>query len=98
MANKVYKVKIISVDKDTGIENVDVDSTLANVFMVGGRVENERSFTSIIMGTSVMEAASMLASGKETVPVVKLASCLIELQQRKSSDLEDDFLNAIMEG
>jgi len=98
MENKVYKLKIISVDKDTGVENVEVDDTLANVFMVGANPNDEDHFSSIVMGISTMAAATMLASSESTVPAVRLANCLIDLARMKSSRVEDAFLNAIMKG
>lgn len=98
MANEVYKVKIISVDKDTGVEKVEVDDTLANVFMVGAIPEDENRFSSIVMGVSTMAAATMLASSKSTVPAVRLANCLLDLQRMKSSNAEEAFLNAMMKG
>lgn len=98
MANKVFKVKIISVDNDTGIENVEVDKTLASVFMVGANPNDEDHFSSIVMGISTTAAATMLASSESTVPAVRLANCMLDLQKMKSSNVEDAFLNLIMKG
>lgn len=98
MANEVYKVKIISVDKETGIKKVEVDDTLASVFMVGENPEDERHFQSIVMGISMMRAATMLASSENTIPAVRLANCMLDLQKREPFNFEDAFLNAIMKG
>lgn len=98
MANEVYKVKIISVDKDTGVEKVEVDDTMSSVFMVGENPEDERRFCSILMGVSMLRAATMLASAENTIPAVRLANCLIDLERMKSSNVEDTILNAIMKG
>ena len=98
MANEFYKVKIISVDKDTGVETVEVDDTMANVFMVGESTEDEKHFRSIVMGVSNLRIATMLASSENTIAAVKLANCLLDLQKRESSVFEDAFLNAIMKG
>lgn len=98
MANEVYKVKITSVNKETGIETVELDETLSSVFMVGENPEDERRFRSIVMGVSMMRIATMLASSESTVPAVRLANCLIDLEKRESFNFEDAFLNAIMKG
>lgn len=98
MANEFYKVKIISVDKDTGAEKVEFDDALSSIFMVGENPEDERHFASFVMGVSMMSAATMLASSKNTIPAVKLANCLIDLEKRESFNFEDAFLNAIMKG
>lgn len=98
MENKVYKVKISSVDKETGNETVESNLTLKNVFLLGESVEDKKSFASVIMNTSLMTIAMMLASNEETQPVVKLANVMIGLVKDKSARVEDALLNAIMEG
>lgn len=98
MANKTYKVSIVCTDNDTGNEETVSDLTLNNVFLLGETVEKKGKFASIIMNTSIMDVAAMLASGNETKSIVRLASVMVELGKNRAESFEDELLNAIMKG
>lgn len=98
MENKAYKVKITSIDHDTGTETVEAERELKSVFLLGDNAEDEKSFATIILNTSIMKIAAMLASGSDTAHAVKLANVMLGMTEKKASGLEDLLLSAMMKG
>ena len=94
--NKIYKVVITSTDQDTGIEKVEDETCVRDVFLMGDNVKDGGTFTTLLMNTTIMELATKLGSGEQTSAAVRLAACMMDLKKNKASGFEDLLLNALM--
>lgn len=95
--SKYYKAFITSIDRDTGVESFEEELTLENMFLMGDRANSESGFSTLILNTSIMNIAAMLASSEKAVYAVRLANVLLEMKNKEES-CETELLNAIMGG
>ena len=93
---KIYKVRVVGVDPETGAEEQVLEDNYAGFLLLADCGDGRMA--EVIVHENIMGIATKLAQGKKTRDAVRLAHVFMEMKQDAADNAESALLNAIMGG
>ena len=93
--NKLYRVVITEINKDSGEEKELMDDQFTSIDMVADDAEVEGRMCEVMLNDNIHRAAVKLANAKKLNAAVRLAHIFMSMKDDHMADLEDMLAEAV---